>query len=87
MEIIYSEIAQEDILYWKKSGNKGIQKKIQSLIEDIKKTPFEGIGKPHALKHNLSGSWARRINDEHRIVYAVDGDFIKIDSLRGHYEK
>ncbi len=87
MEIIYSEIAQEDILYWKKSGNKGIQKKIQTLIEDIKKRPFEGIGKPHALKHNLSGSWARRINDEHRIVYAVDGDFIKIDSLRGHYEK
>ncbi|WP_158727744.1 MULTISPECIES: Txe/YoeB family addiction module toxin [unclassified Flavobacterium] len=86
MEIIYSEIAQEDILYWRKSGNKGIQKKIQSLIEDIKKTPFEGIGKPHALKHNLSGSWSRRINDEHRIVYAVDGDFIKIDSLRGHYE-
>lgn len=86
MEIIYSEIAQEDIAYWKKSGNKGIQKKIQSLIEDIKKTPFEGIGKPHALKHNLSGSWARRINDEHRIVYAVDGNFIKVDSLRGHYE-
>lgn len=86
MEIIYSEIAQEDILYWRKSGNKGIQKKIQSLIEDIKKTPFEGIGKPHALKYNLSGSWSRRINDEHRIVYAVDGDFIKIDSLRGHYE-
>ena len=86
MEIIYSEIAQEDILYWRKSGNKGIQKKILSLIEDIKKTPFEGIGKPHALKHNLSGSWSRRINDEHRIVYAVDGDFIKIDSLRGHYE-
>ena len=55
------------------------------MIEDIKNTPFEGIGKPEELKHNLSGYWSRRINQEHRIVYAVDGDFIKINSLRGHY--
>jgi toxin YoeB len=85
MEIIFSETAKEDIAYWKKSGNKGVQKKIQTLIEDIKNTPFEGIGKPEELKHNLSGYWSRRINQEHRIVYAVDGDFIKINSLRGHY--
>lgn len=86
MEIIYSETAQEDIAFWKKSGNKGIQKKIQSLIESIIETPFEGIGKPHALKHNLSGSWARRINDEHRIIYSVDENITKISSLRGHYD-
>ena len=48
MEIIYSETALKDIAFWKKSGNIGIQKKIQSLLEDIKRTPFEGIGKPHA---------------------------------------
>ncbi len=86
MEVIYSETAQEDIAYWKKSGNKGVQKKIQTLIEDILKHPFEGIGKPHALKHNLSGSWARRISDEHRVVYSVDENLLKISSLRGHYE-
>lgn len=86
MEIIYSETAQEDIAYWKKSGNKGVQKKIQTLIEDILKHPYEGIGKPHALKHNLSGSWARRISDEHRVVYSVDENLLKISSLRGHYE-
>ena len=48
MEIIYSEVAKEDIVFWKKSGDKAIQKKIQSLLEDIKNSPFEGIGKPHA---------------------------------------
>lgn len=85
MEVIFSDTAKEDIAYWKKSGNKGVQKKIQTLIEDIKKNPFEGIGKPEELKHNLSGYWSRRINQEHRIVYAVDGGFIKINSLRGHY--
>lgn len=85
MEIIYSDTAKEDIFFWKKSGNKGVQKKIQSLIESIIKTPFEGIGKPEELKHQLSGSWSRRINQEHRIVYTFDGNVIKIDSLRGHY--
>ena len=86
MEIIYSEVAKEDIAFWKKSGDKGIQKKIQSLIEDIRKSPFEGIGKPHALNGNLSGSWSRRINQEHRIIYNVEESFIKINSLRGHYD-
>jgi toxin YoeB len=87
MEIIYSETAQEDIAYWKKSGNKGVQKKIQTLIEDILKHPYEGIGKPHALKHNLSGSWARRISDEHRLIYRLmETNKIEIESFRGHYE-
>lgn len=86
MEIIYSETAKEDIAFWKKSGDKGIQKKIQSLIEAIQKSPFEGIGKPHALKGNLYGSWSRRIDKEHRIIYKVEEEYIKISSLRGHYE-
>ena len=85
MEIIYSETAKEDIAFWKKSGDKGIQKKIQSLIEDIKKSPFEGIGKPHALKGNLFGSWSRRINLEHRLVYEVIEGKIFIQSIKGHY--
>ena len=86
MEIGYTDEALEDIAYWKKSGDKGIQKKIQTLIEAIQKSPFEGIGKPHALKGNLSGSWSRRINQEHRIIYNVEESFIKINSLRGHYD-
>ena len=87
MEIIYSEDAQRDIEYWKKSGNKIIQKKIQQLLLAIEENPFEGIGKPEALRFNLSGKWSRRINHEHRIVYQMleNNEIIKIYSLKGHY--
>lgn len=71
--------------YWKKSGNKAIQKKIQQLLESIQETPFEGIGKPEALKHNFSGKWSRRINLEHRLVYKLEGQAIVIIALRYHY--
>ena len=88
MEVIYSEIAQEDILYWKKSGDKIIQNKIQKLIIAIQENPTEGIGKPEQLKHNLSGYWSRRINQEHRIVYGIkENNTIEIQSLKGHYLK
>jgi len=86
MEIIYSEEAQKDIAFWKKSGNKVIQKKIQQLLDAIVESPFEGLGKPEALKYNLTGFWSRRINQEHRIIYQLfDNDVVKIYSLRGHY--
>lgn len=85
MEIEYTKQAQKDLEYWKKSGNKLIQKKITDILKDIQKHPFEGIAKPEALKHNLSGSWSRRINLEHRIVYEVIDNVIYIESLRGHY--
>jgi len=87
MEIIYSDEAQKDIVYWKKSGNKAIQKKIQQLLISIEENPFSGIGKPEPLKHNLSGFWSRRINHEHRIVYQLieNEQLIKIHALRGHY--
>ena len=86
MEIIYSDEAKKDIEYWKKSGNKTIQKKIQQLINAIDESPFDGIGKPEPLKHNLSGLWSRRINQEHRIVYQlINNNVIKVFSLRGHY--
>ncbi len=83
--LIYSEKAQEDIAYWKKTGNIKIQKKIREILLSIQESPFQGIGKPEALKYELSGSWSRRINREHRIIYQVEGDLIKIESLRGHY--
>jgi len=87
MEIVYSDEAQKDINFWKKSGNKAVQQKIQQLLNSIKETPYEGIGKPEPLKYGLSGLWSRRINLEHRIVYQVleDNDRIKIYSLKGHY--
>jgi toxin YoeB len=87
MEIIYSEESQKDIQFWKKSGNKSIQNKIQQLLSAISRDPFNGIGKPEMLKHNLTGLWSRRINQEHRIVYEVleEENKIKIHSLKGHY--
>ena len=85
MEVKFLPKAIEHLEYWKKSGDKGVQKKIQSLIEDIQKTPFEGIGKPEALKYELSGSWSRRINNEHRIVYEIVNNILEIQSLRYHY--
>jgi len=91
MEVIYTPQAVEDLNYWKRSGNKAIQKKIQQLILAIIENPFEGIGKPEPLKHQLSGSWSRRINREHRIVYEVYSDqtvvILEIQSFRGHYLK
>ena len=88
MEIIYSDEAKRDIEYWKKSGNIGIQKKIQHILTAINENPFEGIGKPEPLRHNLSGLWSRRISYEHRIVYQIleDQTTIKVYSLRGHYD-
>ena len=77
--------ALDDLKYWNNSGNKQVQKKIQLLINDMQQHPFEGIGKPEALKYELSGKWSRRINTEHRIVYDVIDNLIRIFFLRGHY--
>ena len=68
MEVAYNQKALEDLIYWRKSGNKKIQLKITTLIEDIKHNPFTGIGKPEPLKHQLAGKWSRRIDREHRLV-------------------
>jgi len=85
MEIEYTLQAKEDLDSWKKSHNVAVLKKIRKLIEVIMQSPYEGIGKPEALKHNLSGCWSRRINKEHRIVYEIVDDKIIIHSLKGHY--
>jgi toxin YoeB len=72
-------------VYWKKSGNKGIQQRIGKLIQSILETPFEGIGKPEPLKHDFIGWWSRRINDEHRLVYRAEEGKIVISQMRFHY--
>jgi len=85
MEIKLTPEAEADLLYWKKSGNTALQRKITKLLEAILTSPTAGIGKPEQLKHHLSGCWSRRINDEHRIVYKIFDDRIEIISLRFHY--
>ena len=86
MRLIFSENAWEDYLYWQ-STDKKILKRINNLIKDIQRSPFEGIGKPEPLKYGLSGYWSRRINDEHRIVYKIENNSILIAQLRYHYQK
>jgi toxin YoeB len=90
MQIDFSIKAKADLNFWVKSGNKSILNKIYSLIENIQLHPFEGIGKPEQLKHQLTGKWSRRINKEHRIIYQVTEEntieILDILSLKGHYE-
>lgn len=87
MEVVFMPTAIADLDHWKKSGNTIILKRIRQLIEAIQEDPFNGIGKPESLKHNWSGRWSRRINDEHRIVYKCEQDVITVYSLRYHYQK
>ena len=84
MKLIFSEHAWEDYLYWQ-GTNRKILHRINTLIKEIKRNPFEGIGKPEPLKHALSGYWSRRINEEHRIVYKASSNAIHIAQLRYHY--
>ncbi|MCF6250007.1 MAG: Txe/YoeB family addiction module toxin [Methylococcaceae bacterium] len=84
MNLTFAPKAWDTYLYWQKT-DKAIIKRINALIKDIQRSPFEGIGKPELLKHALSGYWSRRINDEHRIVYKVTEDNILIAQLRYHY--
>jgi toxin YoeB len=85
VEIDFLDKALEDISYWKNSGNKTIQKRISKLIESISKTPYSGIGKPEPLKYELSGYWSRRISSEHRLIYTVSNNRVKVISMRFHY--
>ena len=85
IKITYLPRAIADLEDWKKSGNKKIQLRISKLIQSISETPFEGIGKPEALKYDYTGWWSRRINEEHRLVYKVEEGKITIAQMRFHY--
>ena len=84
MNLIFSDHAWEDYCYWQATDSK-ILARINTLIKDIKRSPFKGIGKPEPLRHAFSGYWSRRINDEHRLIYKVTNDAILIAQLRYHY--
>tara|TARA_Y100000310_G_scaffold324380_1_gene386161 strand:+ start:1066 stop:1323 length:258 start_codon:yes stop_codon:yes gene_type:complete len=84
MKLMFSSHAWDDYSYWQ-STDKKVLKRINTLIKEIQRQPYEGIGKPEPLKHGLSGYWSRRINDEHRIIYRCDNDTLMIAQLRYHY--
>ncbi len=84
MKLIFAEQAWEDYLYWQESDQK-LLKRINTLIKETTRSPFEGIGKPERLKNALAGYWSRRINDEHRMVYKVEGESLFLAQLRYHY--
>jgi len=85
-QLSYSAQASKDIDFHKKSGNKPLLKKLLVLHEELTEHPTTGTGKPEQLKHNLTGYWSRRINQEHRLIYKImDDDFVRIYSAKGHY--
>ncbi|MCR5361960.1 MAG: Txe/YoeB family addiction module toxin [Bacteroidales bacterium] len=89
MEVVFLPKADEDLQYWKKTGNTRIMKRITALLEDIVQHPFSGIGKPEPLKGEQHGLWSRRITEEHRLVYSVSNGkiYVYVISLRYHYSK
>ncbi len=84
MNLIWTQDSWEDYLYWQIKDKK-ILKKINTLIKEIKRDPFNGLGKPESLKYELAGCWSRRITNEHRLVYEINSYGIVIISCRYHY--
>ena len=84
-ELLFMPKAWQDLGWWVKNDLKTVRK-IYTLLENISKTPFDGIGQPEPLKSNYSGYWSRRINQEHRIIYKVETAKIIVHSLFGHYQ-
>ena len=85
MKITFSKNAWEDYISWQ-SEDKRILKRINELIKDIRRTPYEGMGKPEPLKYDLAGLWSRRIDREHRLVYQANETEILIYGCRYHYD-
>ncbi len=83
--IVFSKNAWEDYTYWAEQDKKMLRK-INKLIKEIQRSPFEGTGKPEPLKYDLAGLWSRRIDREHRLVYEVADDELRIYGCRYHYE-
>jgi toxin YoeB len=84
VKLVFAELAWEDYLHWQQQDRKMVDR-INKLIRETQREPFSGIGKPEPLKHALAGFWSRRINDEHRMIYRVEGEELQIAQLRYHY--
>lgn len=86
MRTAWDTEAWQDYLYWQAQDKKTL-KRINALIQDINRTPFEGLGKPEPLKHDLSGFWSRRIDEHNRLVYRIENNMLIITQCRTHYKK
>jgi toxin YoeB len=84
MRLVFTPNGWADYTHWL-AADRATLKRINRLIDDVLRDPFEGIGKPEALRHALTGAWSRRISEEHRLVYLVDGDDVVILQARYHY--
>jgi toxin YoeB len=84
MKIVFADRGWEDFTYWVENDRK-IAARIVSLIKDIEREPFAGLGKPERLRHDLTGFWSRRFTEAHRLVYAIDKERVLIAQARYHY--
>ena len=86
MRLVFTPHAWEDYRYWQSTDRQTL-KRLNRLLDDTLRDPFTGIGKPESLRHVLAGCWSRRIDEEHRLIYLVDGDDLVILQARYHYER
>ena len=86
MRVVFSARGWDDYLWWQQQDRK-LLKRIYQLVQDVMRNGNEGIGKPEPLKHGFQGYWSRRINDEHRLVYKIVDDEIRVAACRYHYER
>jgi toxin YoeB len=84
MRLVFTPIGWDDYRYWQ-DHDRAVQERINRLLEATLRDPFSGIGKPEQLRHVLQGAWSRRIDDEHRLVYYVDGEDLVVLQARYHY--
>jgi len=86
VRLVFTPHGWEDCQYWQATDRQTL-KRLNRLLDDTLRDPFSGIGKPESLRHVLAGCWSRRIDEEHRLVYLVDGDDLVILQARYHYER
>jgi toxin YoeB len=85
MILVFVEESWEDYLYWQ-ATDKQLLARINQLIKDISRDPFKGIGKPEPLRYKYKGFWSRRIDNEHRLIYKIEGNQLLIAKCRFHYD-
>jgi len=85
MKKVWSDKAWEDYLYWQEQDKRTLRR-VNQLIKDIERNPFEGIGKPEPLKHDRQGYWSRRIDDTNRLIYRIMDNNLEIAQCRSHYD-